>query len=391
MYVDYLGWSLDISLAAMILIVKLNMCAYNWTDGRLLLQNQKLSEKEYIHEYRANKSVLHTNIIEFLGYTFFYPSVLVGPCTELCLYLKYSNGILLRNAGFKKWPNSTKSCLISLRNAIFCYIGMIIATQFPILGYMETPKYLNNSFYYRFIYFWIALTSCRFKYYFSWYLAEAGCQASGMALCVNENIEKNRENGRISFGGCANAYASIVELAPHVFIITNNWNLGVNNWLKHYVYFRCSVPQSLKIVPQKTFANIVTKLMSACWHGFYGSYYLFFIGAWFTSEMDDAMRFTVEPIIEKTGNRMLIRLYQVFSWFMIYMIMNYLGAAFMLLRVDYSMRFWSSFYYYGFWLPLLIIIICQFLPKKRPERPQTENKQISTKILMNGIDRKKDL
>ena len=50
-------------------------------------------------------------------------------------------------------------------------------------------------------------------------------------------------------------------------------------------------------MPTKSLANVVTKLTSAFWHGFYPAYYLFFVGAYIVNEMDEVLRARLRPLL----------------------------------------------------------------------------------------------
>ncbi len=64
------------------------------------------------------------------------------------------------------------------------------------------------------------------------YLAEAGCIASGLGFNGVKKNSKGEVTGYV-WDRCSNVNALGVETGfsfPH---LTNNWNLGVNNWLKN--------------------------------------------------------------------------------------------------------------------------------------------------------------
>ena len=57
--------------------------------------------------------------------------------------------------------------------------------------------------------------------------------------------------------------------------LMQNWNMGVQRWLRDYVYMRQVRPDGRPL----WYANIMTYMVSAMWHGFYPGYYLtFFFG-----------------------------------------------------------------------------------------------------------------
>ncbi len=55
---------------------------------------------------------------------------------------------------------------------------IVVAGKMPLLGYIETDAFINDTtFWHRLLYTHVAVTAFRFKYYFAWYFAEAGCVA----------------------------------------------------------------------------------------------------------------------------------------------------------------------------------------------------------------------
>jgi hypothetical protein len=169
--------------------------------------------------------------------------------------------------------------------------------------------------------------------------------------------------------------------------LTNNWNTGTNNFLKNYVYFRINPNEQItQYIPAKTFTNIVTKLTSAFWHGFYPAYYLFFLGAWLVNECDDMLRNTFEKftiVKDEQGNIVSYKyplryLYIVISWISIMIPLNYLGNAFQLLRADWCLTFWSQLYWYGQLLPITLIIVSKAV--KRVTREKRVPNQIKKQL-----------
>lgn len=67
-----------------------------------------------------------------------------------------------------------------------------------------------------------------------------------------------------------NVHLLQVELGRSAPQLTNNWNKGVNRWLKYYVYLRVDPPKIVsKIFGGKKFlALVITRTVSAFWHVF---------------------------------------------------------------------------------------------------------------------------
>jgi len=403
---NYLGWSMDVSLIQMIFVVKASTFVFNVADGLALNAGEQLHAKPAIHQFRADRALtVKPSLLEFLSYIWYFGGVLVGPCFECREYIEFTNLTLFHKYALQGPPSTLLPSLRQVGLALLMYPFVFLHGYYPIRGFIETKAYPALPFMSRFAYFWITMTCSRFRYYFAWYLSAAGCISSGLGLsnvtrppatatAAAAAAGKGEAPYTCEWNRCSNADALAVELATSMPQITNNWNKGVNNWLKHYVYFRVDPPPSLARLlplPTKSLANVITKFASAFWHGFYPAYYLFFLGAFVVNEMDDALRSRLRPLLTgetkeaalsatadgggsagkqsaNTRQRVMGAVYGVIAWFCIFFCMNQLGMAFMLFRADWSLHAWASFHYVVFWAPLLVIAFCRFvLPRARSE------------------------
>ena len=360
LYSAYLSWEMDVSLIMMIFVVKASTFAFAWADGQQLRAGQPLHAKQHLHEHRRQRALSSfPSLLQYLSYIWCFAGVLVGPCFEIGEYLRFTDGRLLAELGLPAFPSSIVPALQAAATALACYPFVYVHGLYPIAGYVDTAAYRALPLLPRLGYAWLTITCCRFKYYFAWYLASAGCISCGLGLSSVQRDSAGRVLG-FSFSRCENAHALAVETATSMPAITNNWNIGVNGWLKHCVYYRVEPPAAVtRIVPAKSLANLVTKLTAACWHGFYPAYYLFFVGAYLVNEMDDVMRARLLPLLPA-------RLYAPLAWLLLFSTMNSLGMAFQLMQAQASLRFWASFHYAVFWLPPVVIACCLLLP--RPAR-----------------------
>ena len=392
---NYLGWSQDVSLIQMIFVVKACTFVFNVADGLALNAGEQLHAKQPIHQFRADRALtVQPSLLEFLSYIWYFGGVLVGPCFECREYVEFTNLTLFRKYGLAGPPDTLLPSLRQVGMALLMYPFVFLHGYYPIRGFIETKAYAALPLWSRFTYFWITMTCSRFRYYFAWYLSAAGCISSGLGLSNvtrPPGAAKTSEQYTCEWNRCSNADALAVELATSMPQITNNWNKGVNNWLKHYVYFRVEPSALTRIVPlpTKSLANVITKFASAFWHGFYPAYYLFFLGAFVVNEMDDALRSRLRPLLTgetkeaalsatadgsgaqqatNSRQRVMSAVYGCIAWFCIFFCMNQLGAAFMLYEAHTSIAFWSSWYYVVFWAPVLVIAFCRFvLPKPKSE------------------------
>ncbi len=77
------------------------------------------------------------------------------------------------------------------------------------------------------IYVLVAVSLFRFKFYFIWYLTEAACIAAGLGY------NGETAQGKVLWDAVNNAGVLECEFAVTVAQMTNNWNKGINFWLKN--------------------------------------------------------------------------------------------------------------------------------------------------------------
>jgi hypothetical protein len=126
------------------------------------------------------------------------------------------------------------------------------------------------------LYIWFAVAIQRFKYYFAWYLIEEANIASGLGFNSNSKV------GAVKWDAVNNCNVLRTEFNTNIIDVINNWNKGVNDWLKYGkflvfvkfclylwkdVYVRVSTPKFLeKIFGNKMLPMLVTRIFSSLWH-----------------------------------------------------------------------------------------------------------------------------
>lgn len=101
------------------------------------------------------------------------------------------------------------------------------------------------------------LTRC--KYYFIWYLSEGASILSGFGF-------NGVADGEPQWDKLNNVNVLDCELAQSYKQLSENWNIGANHWLRHYVYLRFNPPGS-------TSTTLKTYIVSSMWHGFHPGFY----------------------------------------------------------------------------------------------------------------------
>jgi lysophospholipid acyltransferase len=134
---------------------------------------------------------------------------------------------------------------------------------------------------------------------------------------------------------CRNRYQNVnflaIETTCDFRTIIGEWNVSTNQWLNQYIYQRLG----------KTFyANLVTYLVSAFWHGFYPGYYMTFVtGALYTALTRLIYKSFVWPWKQKYR--------RVLLYCPNYLLVNYFAAPFALQTFQDSWKFCMAWKFYG--------------------------------------------
>lgn len=188
---NVLGMDLYFTCSQMIITQKLYMLAYNLHDGYLL----KLS-KNGINDDNTNKSSAMRaankcsewaltecpSLLELLGYSFCFSTVLVGPAIEFAHYRSVCDGSLHyyvdkdgeRQLRGKKIPSNILPTLVPF---LKCFLLLVFNALFDkACNYrrLASPFFFNLPFKHRIFYNWLTNFVQRMKVYFTWLIAE-GC------------------------------------------------------------------------------------------------------------------------------------------------------------------------------------------------------------------------
>lgn len=324
----------------MVLCMKLTAFAWNVHDGR-----QKSDGLSGSQQYRMIKQM--PGVIPFLGYCFFFPSVLVGPSFD---YVEYDNFVTLRmfkehtHGGDEKdakirvpRPGNTAR-LILLQGLVFLGLFGAFGAAFPPEA--AAGKHFDyRGFWYAFWFLNLASTTARFKYYGVWNLADAACVAAGLGF------QGHSSEGGYRWDRVKNIDVWKYETAQNHKVLLDHWNMNTNKWLRNYIYFRVAKPGKKPGFK----SSMATFAVSALWHGLYPGYYLTFITAGFEQTLARLFRRDVRPFVLKSDLKTPTKLkpaYDIFSWFITQTSINYTVLPFLLLRVDTSLKVWSRVYFF---------------------------------------------
>lgn len=362
-YVNYLGWDLGFHTTHMILAIKLYSISYNLYDGQMLSQNKGDRAAKKCSDVALFKL---PSLLEFLGYTFNFSTVLAGPAFEFKMYDSACDGSNLYHLNDDgtvgkpkgKIPSNVMPTLKPFLTSLFCMCMFVFGSKkFPILDPHDAKSFIpvvlsddfvqNNSFLYRTIYFWIGLAFVRQKYYFAWKNVEGSCN---LWYAGFEGFDK--DGNAKGWDNSSNVDIWIYETAPNFKVGSGAWNKKTAGWLSKYIYFR-------------TGGNLImTYMTSAFWHGFYPGYYMFFLSIPLLTACERLSAQKISPYFSSDK----WSLYGISAILCTMFVVTYLTHAFQLLSYESAITNWKNDYFYGHLLLIAFFGVVSNFPSPKKEK-----------------------
>ena len=135
------------------------------------------------------------------------------------------------------------------------------------------------------------------------------------------------------------------ELSTNFNQATSNWNIRISElWLKNCIYQR--VPERLKLplLNRKAIANLITKLVSAVWHGWYSGFAVSFLSLGLCNWTESLVRRKIHPFLP--SGFVKSRLFSILAWLHTWWSINIFFAPFMLLTWDKTATYFNSLYWF---------------------------------------------
>lgn len=328
---DYLGWTLDWTLIAMITTQKIMGLAYNVQDG---------VDPNATAEQKSRSVEKLPSTLQFFSFILFPANVAIGPSFEYADYRAFAEGRKIS-------PPPYVPGLWRLFEGLFFFVACTaIAAKFPCATLLSSDEFFNkgNSLT-RYAIIWTALLGVRFKYYFGWKIAEGSACMSGLGY---NGIDK--ATGASRWDRVENIDVVKYEMSQSLRTSSQNWNKTTNLWLRRYVYDRA--PSSVNLY--------FTYLVSAFWHGFYPGYYMFFLSVAAATVVHRQVRRTIRPRFMAADGKTpgpYKLLYDVFSAVATSVTLNYFIMSFVMLSFDLSVGAFKGFGFYGHWVLLVSLIV----------------------------------
>ncbi|ORX36566.1 putative member of the MBOAT family of putative membrane-bound O-acyltransferase [Kockovaella imperatae] len=373
---------IEITFTQMVFVMNLTTFAWNVHDGRRKVEDLDTSQ-------RATRLDHVPTPLAFLGYCFFFPSMLIGPSFDYATYDALIHRTLYQNPpsthGAKQDVKSTTPQRRPYGRRRVAYLHLLIGLIF--LGFYSTygtragydrvltPVWKQWTWLQRFGFIQFAGFTARTKYYAVWSLAEGACILTGLGFNGYDP-----KTGRSLWNRVQNVNILSIESAESFKVLFDSWNCRTNVWLRDCVYKRLTT----KGKKPGTIQSMATFMTSALWvspHGVEPGYHLAFVTAGMLTSLGRQYRHFVRPyFLPPAGSSSSLskRVYDLIGWFMVQSNLNYVVAPFMLLSFRNCMTAWSRMGWYSHIIIALSMAFFQ-LGGRRRLRKGMEGRQAKTK------------
>lgn len=343
---DYLGWTLDWTLIAMVTTQKVSGLAYNIQDG----QDESATEEQKVRSVDSVPSPL-----EFFSFMLFPGTIAIGPSFEYADYKAFAEGTLVS-------PPPYAAGVSKLLQGLFYFAAhTAINAKLPCGAMLSDPKFVDSApWLVRYAKIWVALFGVRFKYYFGWKIAEGAACMGGIGY---NGVDKT--TGKPQWNRVENISVIPYETSQSLRNSSQCWNKTTNLWLRRYVYDRAPRAYNLYF----------TYLVSAFWHGFYPGYYMFFLSVAAATSVHRQVRRKIRPrfLLEDRKTPGPHKwFYDVLSVIATSITLNYFILSFVVLALDRTLVAFGGFDYFGHYVLAAALVIFHSPLIKAPARPSTK-------------------
>jgi len=338
--------TVDITGAQMVLVMKLSAFCWNVADGVL--------PEEGLTDFQKDRRLTELpDLLDFAGYVFFFPSMMVGPAFDFVEYRRWLDTSMFEVPSTvdpakkpptrrkRKIPRSGTPAMLKMATGLVWIVMFLKLSPSYSPSAVTSPSYYDNSFLRRVFVLYMIGFCARCKYYGVWTLTEGACILAGLGY---KGVDP--ATGKVSWDRLQNINPWGVEFAQNTKGYLDNWNINTTKWLRNYVYLRVT-PKGKKPGFR---ASLVTFSTSAFWHGFHPGYYLSFVLASFIQTAAKNFRRLLRPFFLDPKNQSPLptkRYYDFFSWFATQLTFTFVAAPFLVLGLKDSLRVWSAVYFYA--------------------------------------------
>ncbi|GMM31514.1 lysophospholipid acyltransferase [Martiniozyma asiatica (nom. inval.)] len=350
---------IDVTGAQMVLVMKLSAFAWSYWDGITYLKDKERFAR--LTTYQQSRVILeHPNLFTYLGYVFFYATLVTGPSFDYSDYSKFIATDLFDDVPEEKRPGKKRKRKIPKSGKIaakkvamgFGWIILLLLLDKYDTIWIQSQEFRDKNFAFKIFYLWLVAFVARLKYYGVWLISEGGCILVGLGYNGYD-----KKSGKMFWNRVQNIDPIGFEFGLNFHDCIEAWNMNTNKWLKNCIYLRtCTWDEKKGKWKAGLIPSLITFFTSAFWHGTLPGYYLTFILGAFMQSVGKIFRRTFRPIfINKSGKQSKWKwAYDFVGWIISQLSFGYVTASFLLLRLDLTLALWKSCY---FWVHLCCAIV----------------------------------
>ncbi|PPR01662.1 hypothetical protein CVT26_013103 [Gymnopilus dilepis] len=381
--------TMEVTSPQMVLTMKLTTFAWNVYDGR--------RKAEELDKWQMQKRIVeYPSLLEFLGYSFYFPGILVGPYLDYMEYMDLINETMFQHAHVKATIRKGRRLPPGRKRAAYSrmVMGLIYLGAFVVFGgtwnYSISLKdwFVQMPLWKRIALYQLVGPIERAKYYAIWTLTEGASILTGLGFTGISH------DGKPIWNGAANVKVLTIEFPENFKVLLDSWNMKTNIWLRECVYKRVT-PKGKK---PGNMSSMITFFTSAFWHGIASGYYLTFLMGGFITAAARQARANIRPLLLPPPDKphaspsLLKRLYDISGVILSFMILNYAASPFILLSAEDSIKTWARLGWYGHIIVMGGLLFfyaggakwCRAMQKKKGILPPSKGKDGAAKGVSNG-------
>ncbi|KAF5320661.1 hypothetical protein D9619_001199 [Psilocybe cf. subviscida] len=383
--------TMEVTGPQMVLTMKLTTFAWNVYDGR--------RKEEELDKWQLSKRIVqYPSLLEFLGYSFYFPGILVGPYLDFTEYMELINETMFQHAHVKASLKEGRRLPPGRKRAAYTkmVMGLFYLGTFVFLGtkwnytVSLTDDFMKNSLLKRIAIYQLCGPIERAKYYAIWTLTE------GASILTGLGFTDVGPHGEPHWDGAANVKVATIEFPSNFKVLLDAWNMKTNVWLRECVYKRVT-PKGQK---PGNLSSMITFFTSAFWHGIASGYYLTFLMGGFITAAARQSRANFRPLVLKAP-WIVQRIYDLLGIVISAMILNYSASPFILLSGRDSILSWKRLGWYGHIIIMGSLVVfaaggtkfCRNLQKNLgvlpPSKKPAANGTASSNGVANGVSNEK--
>ncbi|KAF8075974.1 endoplasmic reticulum protein [Lyophyllum atratum] len=321
--------TMEITGPQMVLTMKLTTFAWNVWDGRRPAAD--------LDKWQTVKRITdYPSLLEFLGYAFYFPGILVGPYLDFQEYRSLISETIFEDEKVKAKAKTGRKLPQAGKRAAYWRMFMGLHNFSTAL----TPWFMEHSLFVRIFLFQIYGFLERSKYYAIWILTEGASIVTGLGFTGFS------PSGKSMWDGAANVKVLEIEIPSNFKVLLDSWNIKTNVWLRECVYKRVT-PKGKKPGFR---SSMITFFTSAFWHGIASGYYLTFLMGGFITTVARLARNNIRPLLLSPPGQPQSdtkEVYDIAGTLLSTLVLNFAASPFMLLSAENSIMAWSRLGWYG--------------------------------------------